>query len=42
MATDEIVSVLVNDYRKFDSFIIFLGDGTFQETNAKVVVPATF
>jgi hypothetical protein len=45
MATDEIVSVpfsLVIDYRKIGLFINFLGDGAFQETNAKVVVPATF
>ena len=44
MATDEIVSVpfLVIDYRKVCVIINFIGDGTFQETNAKVIVLATF
>ena len=41
MATDEIVTcLLVIDYQEMGVFIMFPGDGTFQETNAKVIVPA--
>ena len=41
MATDEIVRVsLVIDYGKMGLFKKIIGDGTFQETNAKVIVLA--
>ena len=37
-----LVCLLVIDYWKIGLFIKFIGDGTFQETNAKVIVLATF
>ena len=37
-----LVCLLVIDYGKIVVFTKFTGDGTFQETNAKVIVLATF
>jgi hypothetical protein len=35
-----LVFLLVMDHREIGEFIKFTGDGTFQETIAKVMVPA--